>query len=107
MRTPTAAQEGIKRAWRLSCAKHGINPALPTRLPLLFAIDEQLNIGNGFKYALNCKDKASPLYGDGYCAGHIGCASGCSGDSGSSDSGGFFDSGGDSGGCSSGCGGGD
>ncbi|MBM96539.1 MAG: hypothetical protein CMI09_11930 [Oceanospirillaceae bacterium] len=103
MSTPTQAQDGIKRAWRLACAKEKINPQHPTRLPLLFSIDADLGIKDGFRYSLNCKDKTSPAYGDGYCASHIGCASGCSGDSGSSSSsGGFFD--GDSG--SSGDGGG-
>lgn len=107
MQTPTMAQDGIKRAWKLACAKNNINPAAPTRLPLLFAIDSQLGIEDGFIYSLNCKDKSSPLYGDGYCAGHIGCASGCAGDSGTpSSSGGFFDGfGGDSNGCGGGCGG--
>lgn len=106
MKTPTLAQDGIKRAWRLACAKEKIKPSNPVRLPLLFAIDGMLNIEDGFKYSLNCKDKSSPLYGDGYCAGHIGCASGCGGDSAhSSDSGGFFDDFGDSSGCGGGCGG--
>lgn len=97
MRTPTLAQEGIKRAWRLACAKERINPNNPTRLPLIFAIDSMLNIPNGFKYSLNCKDKNSPSYGGGYCAGHIGCTSGCAGDFGANTS-----SGAD---CGSGCGG--
>lgn len=107
MNTPTLAQEGIKRAWRLACAKEKISPSSPVRLPLLFAIDGMLGIEDGFKYSLNCKDKASPVYGGGYCAGHIGCAAGCGGDSAhSSDSGGFFDGSGDSSGCGgSGCGG--
>lgn len=106
MKTPTLAQDGIKRAWRLACARHNINPASPTCLPLLFEIDTALEIPDGFKYSLDCRDKSSPMYGDGYCAGHIGCASGCAGDSGStsSGSGGFFDSSGDSG-CGGGCGG--
>ncbi|MNR31971.1 hypothetical protein D3C85_1495160 [compost metagenome] len=70
------------------------------QLPLLFAIDALLNIADGYRYSLDCRDKSSPLYGDGYCAGHIGCASGCGGDSGgSSDS---CSDGGDGGG---GCGG--
>ena len=100
MRTRTLARDGIKRAWRLACAKNHINPANPVRLPLLFSIDTQLNIEDGFKYSLDCRDKSSPRYGDGYCAGDIGCASGCLGDSGTtSDSGGFFDGFGDSGGC--------
>ena len=93
MKTPTLATEGIKRAWRLACAHEQITPSSPVRLPLLFAIDEMLNIEDGFKYSLDCQNRNSPKYGNGYCAGHIGCASGCAGDSGSSSgsSGGFFD----------------
>ncbi|WP_448547768.1 glycine-rich domain-containing protein [Thalassotalea fusca] len=96
MKSPTKAQEGIKRTWRLACAQDLINPKLPTKLPMLFAIDALLKIEDGFFYSLNCKDKNSPAYGNNYCASHIGCSSGCSGSSG--------DSGSDSG-CSSGCGG--
>jgi hypothetical protein len=84
MRTPTLAQEGIKRTWRLACANENISPSSPQRLPLLFAIDSLFNIDDGFTYSLNCKDKSSPNYGSGYCAGHIGCTSGCGGDSGAS-----------------------
>ena len=111
MSTPTLAEEGIKRAWRLACAREGIDPREPEKLPLIFAIDGMLDIPNGFKYVLNCQDKNSPNYRDGYCAGHIGCFSGCSGDaafdSGSDSSGffdGFFDSS-DGSGCGGGCGG--
>lgn len=111
MSTPTLAEEGIKRAWRLACAREGIDPREPEKLPLIFAIDGMLDIPNGFKYVLNCQDKNSPNYRDGYCAGHIGCSSGCSGDaafdSGSDSSGffdGFFDSS-DGSGCGGGCGG--
>ncbi|MCY1415500.1 hypothetical protein D9M71_309850 [compost metagenome] len=100
MQTPTLAQTGIKRAWRLACAREGISPATPVQLPLLFAIDALLNIEDGYRYSLDCRDKSSPLYGDGYCAGHIGCASGCGGDSGGS-----CDSGSDSGDGGGGCGG--
>lgn len=85
MKTPTRAQESIKRAWRLSCDKEGIYPATPARLPRLFAIDALLNIEDGYHYSLNCHDKSSPMYGSGYCAGDIGCTSGCAGDSGASD----------------------
>ena len=95
MKTPTSAQEGIKRAWRLACAKENINPKHPSKLPLLFTIDKSLKIKGGFSYQLNCK--GSPMAsnsssGDsGYCATDIGCASGCSGESGESSSdGGFF-----------------
>lgn len=104
MRSPTVARDGIKRAWRLACQKNRMDPRNATSLPLIFAIDSLLDIDDGFKYSLNCKDKSSPVYGNGYCAGHIGCASGCAGGSGSADSGGdFFDG---SNGGSSGCGGG-
>lgn len=105
MSTPTLAKDGIKRCWRLACALEQINPKKPVRLPLIFAIDGLLNINNGYVYQLDCKKNSTGAY----CAGHIGCSSGCGGsscgsgdasDSGDSDSG-------DSSGCSSGCGGGD
>lgn len=111
MPSPTRAQESIKRAWRLACANSAINPANPSRLPLLFAIDSQLNIEDGFHYSPDCKRKASmqldsnKSYID-YCAAHISCASGCAGISGelSSDGSGLFSGGADSS-CSGGCGG--
>ena len=97
MSSPTQAQQGIKRAWRLACAEESINPKTPSRLPLLFAIDGDLGIEDGFRYVLDCSDPSRQ--GDpGYCAGHIGCASGCSGDSGGSDCGGSSCSGGGCGG---------
>ena len=110
MSTPTLAQEGIKRAWRLACAKDEINPAKPLVLPLIFAIDTMLEIPDGFKYSLDCQDKrsnSSPAKDTGYCAGHIGCSSGCAGDSGyeTTESTGFFDGLFDSN-CGSNCGGG-
>lgn len=94
MHTQVLAQDGIKRAWRLSCKREGINPAKPNMLPLLFAIDTLLAIPNGYKYALDCR------IGSDYCASHIGCGGGCSSSSGSSCGG---DGGGDGGG--GGCGG--
>lgn len=108
MKSKTTAQEGIKRAWSLSCEKEGIYPKSPDKLPLLFAIDSQLNIADGFKYTLNCKaphaSSSSTAGCGGYCASDIACSgsngdgdlSSCSGDSGGSSCGG---------GCSGGCGG--
>ena len=105
MQTPTIAQEGIKRAWRLACANENINPVTPEKLPLIFAIDSLLQIPDGFTYSLNCRDKNSPGYG--YCASHIGCATGCSGSSAvTGGSPGFFDGWFDSAGCASDSGGG-
>jgi len=111
MATPTFAQQGIKRAWRLACAKDGISPVAPKILPLLFAIDGELNIANGFRYNPDCRNPNSSNVGSGYCASHIGCSSGCAGDSGAlpGDGGGdssILDALGDSGSDSSGCGGG-
>jgi len=100
MKSRTTAQDGIKRAWRLACHLENINPRLPNRLPMLFAIDTKLKIEDGFFYSKNCKDRSSPHYGNDYCASHIGCSSGCSGSSGDSST-----SCGSS--CGSNCGGGD
>lgn len=105
MRTPTEAQEGIRRAWRLSCAREGIDPRAPARLPLLFALDAELGIADGFRYALNCAGAlGAQRAADGsttYCGSHIGCGSGggdggCTSDSGcSGDGGGGCGGGGD------------
>lgn len=53
MSSPRQAQEGIQRAWKLACRREGIDPLNPTRLPLLFALDTELAIADGFRYALN------------------------------------------------------
>ncbi len=97
MASPTAAGDGIKRAWRLACARERINPKKPDRLPRLFALDGALLIAGGFVYQIDCL--AAGATGTGYCASHIGCSSGCSGDSGSADGdGGSGDGGGGCGG---------
>jgi hypothetical protein len=115
MSTPTQAQDGIRRAWRLSCLRAKIDGKKPDRLPILFAIDMDLAIPDGFKYLLSCKQG-----GQGYCASHIGCTSGrrtrggCGGGCGGGCSGGTYNEWGDGGigdgcgggGCGGGCGGG-
>lgn len=50
MKTPTLVQEGIKKAWRLACAKEKIDPAKPLALSLIFAIDSLLSIEGGYNY---------------------------------------------------------
>ena len=119
MPSPTVAQGGIRRAWRLCCKIEGIDARRPGRLPLLFAIDDLLNTPNGFRYSLNCLATNR----DDYCASHIGCggsSGGSDGDSGSdgggndsggsdggsSDGGGSDGGGSDGGSCGGGCGGG-
>jgi len=84
MSSPTQAPEGIRRAWRLACAHDGINAEKPERLPRLFAMDAALLIAGGFVYQLDClAAQRAGQSGDAFCASHIGCSSGCSGDSGS------------------------
>jgi len=97
MSSPTQAQDGIKRSWRLACKHEHIDPKGPVRLPRLFALDGALGIAGGFTYHLDCMARGA-AGGDAYCAGHIGCGGGCSGCG--SDSGGGCDSG-----CGGGCGG--
>jgi hypothetical protein len=104
MQSPDSAQSGIRRAWKLSCNRLNIVPSAPAVLPILFAIDANLNIEDGFYYTKNCSDSLGKEENNSaviYCATHIGCTTGCSGDSGANSDSGF---GGDSG-CSSGCGG--
>lgn len=116
MTTPTLAQNGIKRAWRLACKREGINPKKPDRLPRLFALDRELGIANGFHYVTDCKNTVarSDSSGTVYCGSAIGCGGsggsdvGCGG-SGSMDGhgGGEVDGGCGGHGCGgSGCGGG-
>lgn len=81
MASATVAREGIKRAWRLACAREGIDPKAPDRLPLLFALDARLAIANGFRYVPDCRAAARGDAGV-YCASHIGCSGGCAGDCG-------------------------
>lgn len=99
---------GLRRCWWYACKEENINPKLPTRLPLLFALDSKLNIVDGFNYQPNCdalsKDRSGGN-GSVYCGGDFssdsfdgstdGFGDGSAGDSG----------GGGDGGCGGGCGG--
>jgi hypothetical protein len=103
MRSPREAGDGLKRTWRLACARRGIHPVAASTLPLLFAIDADLRIADGFHYALDCAAVAALHDGNGrviYCGSHIGCGGGCAG-SGCS-GGGSGGDGGDGGGCGGG-----
>jgi hypothetical protein len=77
MKSKYIATQGIKTAWKASCFRENMDAKAATRLPLLFALDDELQIPDGFKYSLNCKANGKTDY---YCAGHIGCNSGCAGD---------------------------
>lgn len=99
MTDPQQAQAGIKRAWRVSCKRAVLDPKAPGHLPVLFAIDSDLAIEDGYHYHVDCsklQDKAANNNSI-YCAGHIGCGGGCAGSSGGCSSDGGVD------GCSSGC----
>ncbi|MGM3277225.1 glycine-rich domain-containing protein [Ralstonia sp. 24A2] len=45
---------GLRRTWWWACKDEAINPRKPKGLPLLFAIDHQLAIPNGFYYVPDC-----------------------------------------------------
>lgn len=47
-------RDGLRRVWWFACKDEGIDPKQPCRLPLLFALDGQLQIPNGFRYDLDC-----------------------------------------------------
>jgi len=105
--------ESLRRTWWFACQQEYIYPKKPHKLPLLFAIDMELNIVNGRKYALDCHtDEQLANAGGTCCVGDFsGSGSGCGGGSGCS--GGFSDAAGggdgggsDGGGCGGGCGGG-
>lgn len=108
MPSPYLATAGIRRTWFHACHIEGIDPKHPDRLPLLFALDAQLGIAQGFFYTLNCANTATSS-SNTFCASNIGCggsATGCGGDSGGGH-GGSGDGASDSGSsCGSGCGGG-
>lgn len=99
--------DGLRRAWFWACRDEGINPKVPTRLPLLFALDAKLGIPGGFSYLPDCRDihLKSDQNGDGnthFCAGSFsdGSASGDSDGMGGADTSGSADGdgGGDGGG---------
>ncbi len=77
--------DGLGRCWRLSCDLEDLDHRSPSRLPLLFAIDEQLRIPDGYTYTLDQGIKGR--YGNipenhelsSSCAGGGGCGGGCGG----------------------------
>lgn len=105
---------GLRRCWWHACKLEGIDPKKPGRLPLLFALDQKLQIADGFYYTTDCKcinngqnrtSGANVIYcgGDFSSSDFDGTTDGF-GESSSNDSG-SGDSGGCNGGCSGGCGG--
>jgi hypothetical protein len=98
---------GLRRAWWYSCKEENINPAKPTRLPLLFAIDAKLGIRDGFVYAPDCRklrEQGGGGSGTAHCAGDFSDSSIDGSTEGFGNGG--EGSGSDGGGGDSGCGGG-
>lgn len=107
-----ADNEGLRRCWWYVCKDENINPVKPLRLPLLFALDEKLGIGDGFRYAANCERRQANGANNMHCGSDFSDGSIDGGTSGFGDSGTIggadaSDSGGGSDGCGGGCGGGD
>jgi hypothetical protein len=93
--------DGLRRAWYWACKDESIDPRLPTRLPLLFALDTKLNIEGGFRYVPDCRAMDRHLEGNG--ATH--CGTDFSGGSANGDGDGFGGADGGSDGDGGGCGG--
>ncbi|MDD2608673.1 MAG: hypothetical protein PHX60_03125 [Giesbergeria sp.] len=107
--------DGLRRAWYWACQQEKIDPRAPSHLPLLFALDAQLKITNGFFYLPDCSDIARKNEAGGsgsstYCgtdfadASYDGSCDDFGGAESSGDSGGDGD-GGDGGDGGGGCGG--
>jgi hypothetical protein len=119
--TQRESNAGLRRVWRACCIEQGINPLRPERLPLLFALDGQLRIADGFHYSTDCKALRDRGVASAHCGGDFGDSSidgttsglgggsdgGDGGGHGGHGDGGSGDGGGDGGGCGGGCGGGD
>lgn len=120
-RSALVQERAFDRVWARTCAQTGIDPRRPHRLPLLFALDQSLQLPDAQtfdrealarRYAGGGWGGETPFgCGGGGCSsagGGDSCCgasdSGCSGDGGGSDGGCCGDGGGD-GGCGGGCGG--
>lgn len=66
--TPRSAAS-LRRMWRSACQAEQLDPAQPTRLPLLFGIDAQLAIVGGFHYLLD--DHGEPSLADPLPSGAV------------------------------------
>lgn len=91
MKSQKVAQESIQKIWIISCDRENITANFPEKLPILFLLDNLLNIPDGFKYTLDCNEEDKEYFCVDYIGG--GKISSTTGGSGS----------GCGGGCSSGC----
>lgn len=102
------SNEGLRRVWWQCCRETNIDPVKPAMLPLLFALDQKLNVEKGFIYHPDCKPSRKRGAAGVQCGGDF-ASSGYDGSAdGFGDSGGDWADGGDGdAGCGGGCGGGD
>ncbi len=100
------SNQGLRRTWWFWCREEHINPTTPTRLPLLFAIDAKLGIGDGFRYVPDCKALREGSDGSAYCGGDFASSGTDGGTDGFGDIGVSSDAGSGGGGDGGGCGGG-
>ena len=53
MKNNNIIDNDLKVVWTLTCENENINPNKPDKLPLIFSIDSQLNIENGFRFTID------------------------------------------------------
>lgn len=100
------ANAGLRRCWWHVCREENIDPRHPTRLPLLFAIDDKLGIEDGFRYVPDCHSVRRTSKDGGSGAVHCGSDFGDSSVDGGTDGFGDSSSSGSDDGGGTGCGGG-
>jgi hypothetical protein len=64
-----ASNEGLRRVWFWCCRQEKIDAVRPDRLPLLFALDKELNIADGFHYTRDCSELRKAGVSSAYCGG--------------------------------------
>src|SRR5262245_16072667 len=101
MRPGVSSDTAMRRTWRAACLEDNIDPHVPTRLPLLFAIDDKLHIPDGNRYSLTQLQMLARNPGE-----DSGSSSGCGGYACSGGGLASSDSDGSDGGGGDGCGGG-
>jgi hypothetical protein len=88
----------LRRVWWQACKEEKIDPHNPTALPLLFRLDAELNIPNGYHYSPNCEALRQKGVAGSQCGGDFSSLGFDGGTSGLGDGGGDGDGGGGCGG---------
>lgn len=64
-----ADNAGLRRVWWHACRIEGIDPKTPAKLPMLFALDGDLAIPNGYRYHPDCSALRGQDGAASYCGG--------------------------------------